>query len=63
MDAANVTLRDAAIVRWAASLVANRAARLSGSAVSAVMVQTGNAKLGGGYVPPKGRFVIGVDGR
>jgi len=62
MDAADVSLRDAAIVRWAASLVANRAAELSGSAVAAIMVQTGNAKLGGGYVPKGERFVIGVDG-
>ncbi|THH33815.1 hypothetical protein EUX98_g481 [Antrodiella citrinella] len=62
MDAADVSLRDAAVVRWAASLVANRAAALSGSAVAAIMIQTGNAKLGGGYVPKEGRFVIGVDG-
>ena len=63
MDAADVSLRDAAIVRWAASLVANRAAKLSGSAVAAIMVQTGHAQLGGGYVPKEERFVIGVDGR
>ncbi|KAH8105509.1 hexokinase [Cristinia sonorae] len=62
MDAADVSLRDAAVVRWAASLVARRAAKLSGSAVAAIMVQTGHAKLGGGYVPKEDRFVIGVDG-
>lgn len=43
--------------------MANRAAKLSGTAVAAIMVQTGNAKLGGGFVPEQKRFVIGVDGR
>ncbi|TCD70456.1 glucokinase [Steccherinum ochraceum] len=62
MDAADVSLRDAAIVRWAASLVANRAAKLSGCAVAAIMAQTGFAKLGGQHVPEEQRFVIGVDG-
>ncbi|KZT12617.1 uncharacterized protein LAESUDRAFT_718896 [Laetiporus sulphureus 93-53] len=58
----NVSLRDAAIVRWTVSLVANRAARLSGTAVAAVLVQTGNAKLGGGAPAPKENLIIGVDG-
>jgi len=40
-----VTLRDAAIVRWACFLVARRAALLSGMAVAAVLVQTGRANL------------------
>ncbi|CCM04017.1 uncharacterized protein FIBRA_06174 [Fibroporia radiculosa] len=58
----NVTLRDAAIVRWAASLVANRAARLSATAIAAVLVQTSHAKLGGGTPEPKENIVVGVDG-
>ncbi|OBZ71860.1 Glucokinase [Grifola frondosa] len=58
----DVSLRDAAIVRWVASLVANRAAKLSGCAIAAVLVQTGRAKLGGGFVPPDERITIGVDG-
>ncbi|KAF9468798.1 hexokinase [Collybia nuda] len=40
-----VTLRDAAIVRWACSLVARRAALLSGVAVAVVLLQTGRADL------------------
>ncbi|KAI0079762.1 hexokinase [Panus rudis PR-1116 ss-1] len=62
LQAADVTLRDAAIVRWAASLVANRAAKLSGCAVAAILVQTERAKLGGGFVPNEERIIIGVDG-
>ena len=63
IDAEYVTLRDAAIVRWAASLVANRAAKLSGCAVAAILVQTERAKLGGGLVPKEEKIIIGVDGR
>ncbi|KAK7696561.1 hypothetical protein QCA50_001219 [Cerrena zonata] len=62
IDAADVSLRDAAIVRWAASLVATRAAKLSGSAVAAILVQTERAKLGGGLVPTEEKIIIGVDG-
>ncbi|KAH9894156.1 hexokinase [Cubamyces lactineus] len=62
LDPADVSLRDAAIVRWASSLVANRAARLSGCAVAAVLVQTGRAKLGGGFSTDEDRLIIGVDG-
>ncbi|KAI0662933.1 hexokinase [Cubamyces menziesii] len=62
LDPADVSLRDAAIVRWASSLVANRAARLSGCAVAAVLVQTGRAKLGGGFATDEERLIIGVDG-
>jgi len=36
-----VSLRDAAIVRWAAALVVHRAARLSGCAVATVAIQMG----------------------
>ncbi|KAF8643061.1 hypothetical protein AX16_009229 [Volvariella volvacea WC 439] len=72
-----VTLRDAAIVRWASSLVARRAALLSGVAVAAVLVQTGHADLPlpdgthpplgtGGVIASSGkkleRISIGVDG-
>lgn len=63
IDAENVSLRDAAIVRWASSLVANRAAKLSGCAVAAVLVQTERAKLGGGFATDEPRISIGVDGR
>lgn len=63
LDYADVSLRDAAIVRWAASLVANRAARLSGCAVAAVLVQTSRAKLGGGFATDEEKIVVGVDGR
>ncbi len=59
----DVSLRDAAIVRWAASLVANRAAKLSGCAVAAVLVQTGRAKLGGGFATEEEKIGVGVDGR
>ncbi|KZT74519.1 hexokinase [Daedalea quercina L-15889] len=62
LDPEDVSLRDAATVRWAASLVANRAARLSGTAVAAVLVQTGHAKLGGGTPEPEKNIIIGVDG-
>ncbi|KAI0773802.1 hexokinase [Fomes fomentarius] len=62
LDPADVSLRDAAIVRWATSLVANRAARLSGCAVAAVLVQTERAKLGGGFATDEEKIFIGVDG-
>ncbi|KAJ3723422.1 hypothetical protein C8R42DRAFT_606411 [Lentinula raphanica] len=39
----DVSLRDAAIVRWACHLVARRAALLSGVAVAAILLQTGRA--------------------
>lgn len=63
LDSADVSLSDAAIVRWATSLVANRAARLSGCAVAAVLVQTERAKLGGGFATDEEKIFIGVDGR
>jgi hexokinase len=63
IDSANVSLRDAAIVRWAVSLVADRAAKLSSCAVATVLIQTGRAKLGGGVKPQEERVVVGVDGR
>lgn len=63
IDAADVSLRDAAIVRWASSLVANRAAKLSGCAVAAILVQTEKGKLGGGLIPKEEKIIIGVDGR
>lgn len=59
----DVTLRDAAIVRWASALVADRAAKLSACAVATVLVQTGHAKLGGGVVPEEEHLIVGVDGR
>ncbi|PSS36844.1 hypothetical protein PHLCEN_2v1272 [Hermanssonia centrifuga] len=63
LDSEHVSLRDAAIVRWAASLVANRAAKLSSCSVAAVLVQTGRAELGGGLTPEDEHIIIGVDGR
>ncbi|EMD40975.1 hypothetical protein CERSUDRAFT_80619 [Gelatoporia subvermispora B] len=62
IPAADVSLRDAAVVRWAASLVANRAAKLSACAVATVLVQTERAQLGGGFVSDEERIIIGVDG-
>lgn len=59
----DVSLADAAIVRWAVSLVADRAAKLSSCAVATVLIQTGRAKLGGGLTPEEERVVVGVDGR
>ncbi|KIP09830.1 hypothetical protein PHLGIDRAFT_125977 [Phlebiopsis gigantea 11061_1 CR5-6] len=58
----DVTLRDAAIVRWASALVADRAAKLSACAVATVLVQTGHARLGGGVVPEEEHLIVGVDG-
>lgn len=59
----DVSLRDAAVVRWVAHLVATRAAKLSACAVAAILVQTERAKLGGGLIPEDKHIVIGVDGR
>ncbi|KAF9036055.1 hypothetical protein BDZ89DRAFT_983133 [Hymenopellis radicata] len=42
-SSSDVSLRDASIVKWACSLVARRAALLSGVAVATVMIQTGRA--------------------
>jgi len=41
----DVSLRDAAIVRWACHLVARRAALLSGVAVATILIQTGRASF------------------
>ncbi|KAG6919296.1 hypothetical protein DXG01_007428 [Tephrocybe rancida] len=63
----DVTLKDAAIVRWACSLVARRAALLSGMAVAAILFQTGRAS----FADKDGKFPnrtdteligVGVDG-
>ncbi|KZT06963.1 actin-like ATPase domain-containing protein [Laetiporus sulphureus 93-53] len=62
LDPENVSLHDVAIVRWTVSLVANRAARLSGTAVAAILMQMGNAKLRGGAPALKENLIIGVDG-
>lgn len=65
----DVSLRDAAIVRWACTLVAERAAKLSGCAVAAILVHTGCASLGtdegikrNDYVNADGKIGVGVDG-
>jgi hexokinase len=65
---ADVSLRDAAIVRRVVAMIAGRAAKLSGVAVAATLVQTERAVLGGGPPPPplKGeetKIGVGVDGR
>jgi hexokinase len=66
----DISLKDAAIVRWACTLVAERAAKLSGCAVAAVLVQTGCASLGTDdgikrtdHLNTNGKIGVGVDGR
>lgn len=66
----HVSLKDAAIVRWACTLVATRAAKLSGCAVAAIVIQTGLATLGGKdelkpneLLNESGKIGVGVDGR
>ncbi|GLB33467.1 putative hexokinase family protein [Lyophyllum shimeji] len=63
----DVTLKDAAIVRWVCSLVARRAALLSGVAVATVLIQTGYASFPDqdGVFSPRAStepILIGVDG-
>jgi len=63
----DVTLKDAAIVRWACSLVARRAALLSGMAVATVLIQTGYAFFSDedGIFPTRSDtepILVGVDG-
>jgi len=55
--------QDTQTVRRVCSMVATRAAKLSGTAVAAVLVQTGHAKIGGGYSKGTEPLKIGVDGR
>ncbi|PPQ68776.1 hypothetical protein CVT24_007718 [Panaeolus cyanescens] len=60
-----VSYKDAAIVRWICSLVARRAALLSGVAVATVLIQTKHASLKGEHSEIKGindRLGLGVDG-
>ncbi|KAG6900109.1 hypothetical protein C0993_002794 [Termitomyces sp. T159_Od127] len=52
-----VTIKDAAIVRWACSLVARRAALLSGVAVATILLQTGRAS----FADKEGKFPSGTD--
>lgn len=59
-----VSLRDAAIVRWACSIVGQRAARLSGCAVATVVRQMGlEHRLKEEIQHGHGRISVGVDGR
>jgi hexokinase len=65
-----VSLRDAAVVRWAAALVVRRAARLSACAVATVAIQTGyvtglgkDARAAKPLVANGKPYAIGVDGR
>ncbi|TFY67589.1 hypothetical protein EVG20_g3881 [Dentipellis fragilis] len=60
----DVSLRDAAVVRWACSIVARRAALLSGCAVAVVARQMGFVKgLGKDAVSEgEGPIAVGVDG-
>ncbi|GBE79133.1 Glucokinase [Sparassis crispa] len=62
LSPADVSLRDAAIVRWASFLVADRAAKLSGCAIAALLAQTGRAELSSDFVPEEERIPVGVDG-
>ena len=66
----DVSLKDAAIVRWACALSAERAAKLSGCAVAAILVHTGYADLGKDEgikrkdrLNADGKIGVGVDGR
>ncbi|KAI0314206.1 hexokinase-domain-containing protein [Amylostereum chailletii] len=60
----DVSLRDAAIVRWACSLVVGRAARLSACAVATVASQMGfvNGLGSDAQCVKEGRIPVGVDG-
>jgi hexokinase len=65
-----VSLRDAAIVRWAAALVVHRAARLSACGVATVAIQIGyatglgkDARAAEPAVAKGKPYAIGVDGR
>lgn len=66
----DVSFKDAAIVRWACTLVTERAAKLSGCAVAAILVHTGYATLGTDegikrkdQLNANGKIGVGVDGR
>ena len=55
---------DAEIALWACHIVAKRAAKLSACAVAAVLIQTGNATLGGSSSSAdSSKLAVGVDGR
>ncbi|KAF8974696.1 hexokinase [Flammula alnicola] len=61
----DVSLKDAAVVRWVCSLIARRAALLSGVAIATVLIQTERATLKGERTPTKGlndTLGVGVDG-
>jgi len=57
-----VSDEDTETVRKICSLVAGRAAKMSGIAVAAVLVQTGYAKIGGGFSEGDEPIRVGVDG-
>lgn len=63
----DISLEDADIVRQVCTLIGSRAARLSATAVAAILVHTGRAKLAGGDstgLKDEGqRIGVGVDGR
>ncbi|KAK7061399.1 phosphotransferase [Favolaschia claudopus] len=62
---ADISLRDAVIVRWVCSLVARRAALLSGLAVATVLIQTGRAVFKGfsdKLTKNEDKISVGVDG-
>ena len=66
----DVSFKDAAIVRWACTLVVERAAKLSACAVAAILVHTGCANLGTDegikrkdHLNADGKIGVGVDGR
>ncbi|KAF8592467.1 hexokinase [Ramaria rubella] len=57
-----VSNEDTEIVRWACQTVATRGAKMSGTALAAVLVQTGHARIGGGLSHGLETIRIGVDG-
>jgi hexokinase len=59
----NISDEDAEVVRLSCEIVSTRGAYLSGCAVSAVLVQTGRARLGGKDALGEQVYRIGVDGR
>lgn len=67
LDEGLISEEDTETVQWACRIVATRAAKLSATAVAAVLVQTDHAIIGGGYPNSNGKtdemIMIGVDGR
>jgi hexokinase len=58
-----VSDQDAAIVKWVCEQIGTRAARLCGSAIAAVLIQSGHARLGGGFSDGEGKLVMAAAGK